>query len=61
MPREITVLRLRVPAGQHQLQVAASDGSIIDLGQVTVRADRVAMATARLWNERAVPAVATRQ
>lgn len=60
LPREITVLRLRVPAGQHQLQVAAADGSIIDLGQVTVRADRVAMATARVWNERAVPAVASR-
>lgn len=60
LPQEITVLRLRAPVGHHQLALTAADGSVIDLGTVAVRAGRVSIATARVWNERAERAIAAR-
>ncbi len=48
LPQEVTLLRVRVPAGVHHLQVA-SGGDVVDVGTVNVRAGMVALGTARLW------------
>ncbi|MEO7456560.1 MAG: hypothetical protein ABIY52_09890 [Gemmatimonadaceae bacterium] len=54
LPQEITVMRVRVPAGQHQLSVGVADcdeGSRVDVGPVTVHPGEVTIAAVRLWGE----------
>lgn len=60
LPQEISVVRLRVPAGLHQLQVVATDDSLIDLGPVTVHDGRVTITSTRIWSQRTATAVASR-
>jgi hypothetical protein len=53
LPQEITLLRVRAPAGQRNLQIAI-DGSTaerVDVGSVNVRAGLVTIAAVRLWHE----------
>jgi hypothetical protein len=52
LPQTITLLRVRVPSGQHQLQVDVGDGvQRVDLGRVDVRAGEVVIASTRMWRE----------
>ena len=63
LPQEITLLRVRLPAGQHQLQVAVGSGddsARADVGAVTVRAGQVSIAAVRLWNDPQPKVVAVR-
>lgn len=52
LPQEISLLRVRVPAGQHNLQVGVGlESARMDVGVVTVRAGRTTIAAVRLWSE----------
>ncbi len=52
LPQMITLLRVRLPAGQRQVQVDVGEGlERIDLGEVRVRAGQVTIASARMWRE----------
>lgn len=48
LPQEVVLLRVRLPSGQHHLQVA-SGGDVVDVGLVNVRPGTVTLGTARLW------------
>jgi hypothetical protein len=59
LPQEISLLRVRVPAGQHNLQVAVgAESARVDVGAVSVRAGQTTIAAVRLWNEPAPPLIA---
>jgi hypothetical protein len=61
LPQEITLLRVRAPAGQRQLQLAVgSDGSRIKIGPVNVRAGAVTIAAVRLWRDPETRVIAAR-
>ncbi len=61
LPQEITLLRVRVAAGTHRLQVGLSDASRVDVGPVSVHAGAVTIATVRVWDEaRASTTISTR-
>lgn len=63
LPQEITLLRVRAPAGQRNLQVAISNeaGSArVDVGAVNVRAGLMTITAVRLWREPAPAVVAVR-
>ena len=63
MALEITVLRVHVPAGRRQLQLAignGADGRRIDLAPVTVRSGAATIATVRLWGSARGDVVASR-
>lgn len=54
LPQEISLLRVRVPAGTRyvRLEVGPPDGRrTVDVGPVTVRAGTVAIAPVRLWRD----------
>ena len=54
LPQTVTLLRLRVPAGQRQVQVDVGKGvQRLDLGEVAVRPGEVTIAAIRLWKENA--------
>jgi uncharacterized protein len=63
LPQEITLLRVRAPAGQRNVQLAI-DGSIgterVDLGSVNVRSGLLTITAVRLWREPAPAIVAVR-
>lgn len=57
LPGEISLVRLRVPAGTHNLAVNVSDvrrpvPSTLELGAVTVRAGETRLVTGRIWGAR---------
>ena len=59
LPQEVTILRVRMPAGTHALRVQTGTGDAVrtvELGQVVVRAGAVTIVPARLWR---TPTVAT--
>jgi hypothetical protein len=59
LPQEITLLRVRAPAGQHDLQIAIGNetGSArLDIGPVNVRPGMLTITAVRLWHE-PVPAI----
>jgi hypothetical protein len=59
LPQEISLLRVRMPAGQHSLQVAiGAESARVDVGPVSVRAGLTTIAAVRLWNEPAPPLIA---
>lgn len=63
LPQEITVLRVRVPSGLHQLQVGVGEGldaGRVDVGPVTVHAGQVTIAAVRLWSDPASRTLALR-
>jgi hypothetical protein len=61
LPQEISLLRVRVPAGQHSLQVAiGTDSARVDVGAVSVRAGLTTIAAVRLWKEPAPPLIAAK-
>jgi hypothetical protein len=52
LPQTVTLLRVRVPAGEHRIQLDVGDGlQQIDLGPVVVRPGEVTIATTRVWRE----------
>ena len=52
LPQEISLLRVRLPAGQHNLQVAiGAESARVDVGAVSVRAGLTTIAAVRLWSE----------
>ena len=52
LPQTVTLLRLRVPPGRHQLGVVVgNDSQHIDLGEVAVRGGEVTILATRLWRE----------
>ena len=56
LPQTVTLLRVRVPAGQRQVQVDVGEGvQRLDLGEVAVRPGEVTIAAARIWKENAKP------
>ena len=59
LPQEITLLRVRVPAGQHHVQLALG-GERIDVGPVNVKSGAVAIAAVRVWHEPTVSLLADR-
>jgi len=60
LPQEITLLRVRVPAGQRQLQVDLGDGlDRVELGAVTVRAGQATIVSVRIWKEGAPNLIAS--
>ena len=64
LPQEITLVRVHVPPGQHQLQVAigyGDDAARVEVGAVTVRAGQVSIAAVRLWHDPQPKVVAVRQ
>jgi hypothetical protein len=59
LPQEISLLRVRVPAGQHSVAIAIGEsGGRVDVGAVSVRAGLTTIAAVRLWNEPAPPLIA---
>lgn len=64
LPQEVQLLRLRLPAGAHSVQVEVRDGAhtrLVDVGPVTVRAGTVSIAPVRLWRDPLpAPSVAVR-
>ncbi len=59
LPQEVSLLRVRMPAGQHSLQVAVgAESARVDVGTVSVRAGLTTIAAVRLWNELAPPLMA---
>ncbi len=59
LPQEISLLRVRLPAGAHSLRVAiGADSAHVDIGEVFVRAGRTTIVTVRLWNEPAQSLIA---
>jgi hypothetical protein len=59
LPQEISLLRVRVPAGQHNVAIAVGEsGGRVDVGAVSVRAGLTTIAAVRLWNEPAPPLIA---
>ena len=58
LPGQITLARLRVPAGTHALDVQLADGRggvpRLWLGSVTVRPGETAVVSGRVWRERAL-------
>lgn len=64
LPQEVQLLRLRLPAGAHSVQVEVRDGGftrLVDVGPVTVRAGTVSIAPVRLWRDPPpAPSVAVR-
>lgn len=54
LPQQVVVMRVRLPAGQHQLDVDVGEGANyrrVPLGPVDVRAGSVTIAPVRLWRE----------
>ena len=52
LPQTVTLLRVRMPSGQHQLQLDVGEGmQRVELGQVFVRSGEVTLASARVWRE----------
>ncbi len=54
LPQEITVLRVRTPAGTHELSLEIGDGPdrrLVSLGSVTVQPGTVAVRALRLWRD----------
>ena len=54
LPQQLTVLRLRLPAGVHALRVEVGDGAnhrVVDLGPVNVARGTVTVVPARFWAE----------
>jgi hypothetical protein len=52
LPSELTLVRLRLPAGPQRVTLRIGDGSqvrTVDAGTVLVRAGSVAVAPVRLW------------
>ncbi|MEP6729344.1 MAG: hypothetical protein ABJE10_01835 [bacterium] len=61
LPQEITLIRVRAPAGQRTMQLAIGDGSArIDRGPITVRTGQTTITTVRLWQEPAPAVIAVR-
>lgn len=56
LPGEIALVRLRVPAGTHALDVEVAEGTRrgarVDLGQVTLRPGELALVSGRVWQPR---------
>lgn len=58
LPQTVTLLRVRLPAGQHRLQLDVGEGlSRIDMGDVMVRAGELTLASTRAWREGMQPSV----
>ena len=59
LPGEISLVRMRVPAGTHALDVQLADprggAPRLWLGSVTVKPGETAVVTGRVWNERLAP------
>ena len=52
LPQTVTLLRVRVPAGQRAVHVTVDDGlEGVDLGEVLVRPGQLAIVSARVWRE----------
>ena len=51
LPGSVSVLRLRLPAGTHELLVDAAGTRQLSLPNVVVRAGRTTVVSARLWRE----------
>jgi hypothetical protein len=52
LPQTVTLLRVRVPAGQHDVHLDIGEGmESVDLGQVAVRPGEVVIVPARMWRE----------
>ena len=59
LPQEVSLLRVRVTAGQHTLQVGiGAESARVDVGPVSVRAGLTTIAAVRLWNEPTPPLIA---
>ena len=58
LPQTVTLLRVRVSAGLHQVQLEVGEGlPSVDLGQVVVRSGAVVIASTRMWNENMHPSI----
>jgi uncharacterized protein len=55
LPGSVSVIRLRLPAGVHELMVDAGGASQLTLPGVRVRAGQSVLLSARLWNETSNP------
>ena len=54
LPQTLTLLRVRVPAGQRAVHVNVDDGMEgLDLGDVLVRPGQLTIVSARVWRETA--------
>ena len=54
LPQTVTLLRVRVPAGQRVVHVNVDDGMEgVDLGEVLVRPGQLTIVSARAWRETA--------
>ena len=51
LPGTVSVVRMRIPAGTHELLVDAAGTRQLSLPSVVVRAGRTTVVSARLWNE----------
>jgi uncharacterized protein len=51
LPGGVSVMRLRLPAGTHELLIDSSGSSQLSLPSVVVRAGRTTIISARLWRE----------
>ena len=49
LPGSLTLLRTRVPAGQHQLRLDCSAGAPIELGTVVLRPGQLVVLSKRVW------------
>ena len=52
LPQEITLVRLRLPAGTHRVQLRVGDGAetrVVELGTIAVRAGRLSLFPVRRW------------
>ena len=52
LPQEITLARLRLPAGTHRVQLRVGEGTetrVVDLGTIAVRAGKLSLIPVRLW------------
>lgn len=61
LPQMVTLLRVRVPEGQRQLQLEVGEGrQRVDLGEVRVRAGQLTIVSTRVWRDiRNAPLLAT--
>ena len=52
LPQELTLIRMRAPAGARNLRLSVGGGAErVDVGAVTIRTRRMTIAAVRLWHE----------
>ncbi|MFI5257284.1 MAG: hypothetical protein ACHQRK_08485, partial [Gemmatimonadales bacterium] len=62
LPQELTLMRIRLPAGPHEVRLRVGEGSAartVEVGTITVRTGTLSIAPVRLWRAPPPPAASS--